>query len=133
MAVKKKFANGVLVSDVDPGVFSVHREHVAKQIANFMFVIGTSDPVELRDLKPTKNAKPEYMYGWFHGDIWQNFMLDTKTFDITYFIDWEDTKFQSFMPGLCAATRTWEKRGYAFMGITILSEYSKLYFQQHKK
>ena len=134
IAVRRyEFANGVLVSDVDPGVFSVHREHVAKQIANFMFVIGTSDPVELRDLKLTKNAKPEYMYGWFHGDIWQNFMLDTKTFDITYFIDWEDTKFQSFMPGLCAATRTWEKRGYAFMGITILSEYSKLYFQQYKK
>ncbi len=128
-----EFADGVLVSDVKPDVFRPHREYVAKQIANFMYVIGNSDPVELRDLKPTPNAKSEYLYGWFHGDIWQNFMLDTKTFDITYFIDWEDTAFQSFMPGLCVATRTWEKRGYAYMGITVLSEYSKLYFQKKKK
>ena len=127
------FANGVLVSDIDPLVFGTHRDYVAKQIANFMFAIGESDPVELRDLKPTPNAKPEYLYGWFHGDIWQNFMLDPKTFDITYFIDWEDTKFQSFMPGLCVATRTWEKRGYMYMGITVLSEYSKLYLKKHKK
>ena len=98
-----------------------------------MYVIGNSDPVDLRDLKPTPNAKSEYLYGWFHGDIWQNFMLDPKTFDITYFIDWEDTAFQSFMPGMCVATRTWEKRGYAYMGITVLSEYSKLYFQKKKK
>ena len=127
------FAKGVLMSDVDPYAFWPHREHVAKQIANFMYVIGESDPVELRDLKPTLNAKSKYLYGWFHGDIWQNFMLDPKTFDIRYFIDWEVTKFQSFMAGVCVATRTWEKRGYMYMGITVLSEYSKLYLKKHKK
>ena len=127
------FADGVLVSDIDPMAFGPHRDYVAKQIANFMYVIGESDPVELRDLKPTPNAKAKYLYGWFHGDIWQNFMLDPKTFDIKYFIDWEDTAFQGFMPGMCVATRTWEKRGYAYMGITVLSEYSKLYLKNKKK
>jgi hypothetical protein len=128
-----EFADGVLVSDIRPDDFRPHREYVARQIANFMFAIGESDPEELRDLKPQPNEKSDYLYGWFHGDIWQNFMLDPRTYDITYFIDWEDTAFQSFMPGLCVATRTWEKRGYAYMGITVLAEYSKLYLQKHKK
>jgi len=134
IAVRRyEFATGMLVSDVDPDVFGRHRDHVAKQIAEFMYAIGKIDPVELRDLKPTPNAKPGYLYGWFHGDIWQNFMLDPKTFDITYFIDWEDTAFQDFMPGLRVATRTWEKRGYVYMGVTVLAEYSKLYFQNKKQ
>ena len=128
-----EYAHGVLVSDVDPAVLAPHREHIATQIAKFMFAIGTADPAEIRDLKPSPRAHFRYLNGWFHGDIWQNFMLNPETFDITYFIDWEDTAFQDFMPGLCVATRTWEKRGYQYMGITVLSKYSELYFSHYKK
>ena len=125
---KYEFARGTLLSDIDPVVFATHRQHIAKQLAKFLYVIGKSDPKEIRDLKDNPTDKPDYLYGWFQGDIWQNFMVDMKTFDITFFIDWEDTKFQSFLPALYVATRTWEKRKYMYMGVDVMAEYSKLYF-----
>lgn len=130
---KYEFARGTLLSDVKPNIIATHRSHIAKQIANMIYIIGKSDPKEIHDLKANPDDKPGYLYGWFQGDIWQNFMLDEKTFDITFFIDWEDTKFQSFLPAIHVASRTWEKRGYKYMGIDVLSEYSKLYFQKHGK
>lgn len=126
---KYEFANGVLLSDIDPNVFYSHRQDIAKQIAKFIYVIGKSDPKEIRDLKKNPKDKPGYMYGWFQGDIWQNFMVDMKTFKITFFIDWEDTKFQSFLPAIYVANRTWEKRNYRYMGVDVVAEYSKLYFK----
>ncbi len=127
-----EFAHGILLSDVSPRDIAAHRDKITKQIANMIYVIGKSDPVEIRDLKPNKNDKPGYLYGWFQGDIWQNFLLDDN-FNITYFIDWEDTCFQSFLPALRVATRTWEKRGYCYMGVDVMDEYSKLYFNDVKR
>lgn len=127
-----EFARGTLLSDIDPRVFAAHRVHIAKQIAEMIYSVGVSDPKTIRDLKPTLNEKPGYLYGWFQGDIWQNFLLDDK-FNITYFIDWEDTQFQSFLPALYVATRTWEKRGYRYMGVSVMAEYSRLYFKNHKR
>ena len=126
-----EFAHGTLLSDVDINTVSNHRIHIAKQIANLLYVIGKTDPRDIRDLKDNPNDKPGYLYGWFQGDIWQNFMLDENC-NITYFIDWEDTKFQSFLPAMRVATRTWEKRGYRYLGIDVLAEYSKLYFGKEK-
>lgn len=128
---KYQFAHGTLLSDMAPSVVASNRGNIARQIANMLYVVGMADPKEIRDLKDNPNDKPGYLYGWFQGDIWQNFMLDDQC-NITYFIDWEDTKFQSFMPALRVATRTWEKRGYRYMGIDVLAEYSKLYFQNQK-
>ena len=125
---KYEFARGTLLSDIDPKVIAQHRVHIAKQIANMLYVIGKSDPVSLRDLKANPKEKPDYLYGWFQGDIWQNFMLDDK-FNITYFIDWEDTKFQSFLPALYVASHNWDKFGYRYLSIDIMAEYSKLYYQ----
>lgn len=130
---KYEFARGTLLTDVAPRLISVHHEHIAKQIANFLYVIGQSDPVEIRDLKPDKNAKPGYLYGWFQNDIWQNFMLDTKTFDIVFFLDWEQAAFSDFRPAFYVATHNWDKFGYHRIPIDIMAEYSKLYFQNHKK
>ena len=132
MIRKYEYANGTLLSDVSPELVCLHRQQIAKQIAKMLYVIGKSDPKEIRDLKPFPNDKPGYLYGWFQGDIWQNFMLDDK-FNITFFIDWEDTAFQSFLPAMYVASRTWEKRGYRYLGIDVLSEYSKLYFQKTSK
>ena len=128
---KYEFAKGTLLSDMKPELICAHRQHIAKQIAKMLYVIGKTDPKEIRDLKQNPDAKPDYLYGWFQGDIWQNFMVDEK-FNITFFIDWEDTAFQSFLPALYVATRTWEKRGYRYLGIDVLAEYSKLYFQKSK-
>ncbi len=125
-----EFAQGALLTDVAPGIIAKHRKHIAKQIANFLYVIGKSDPKEIRDLKPTPNAKPGFMYGWFQDDIWQNFMLDTKTFDITFFIDWEAAKFADFMPSLYVSSHNWDKFGYRGIIVDVLAEYAKLYFQK---
>lgn len=130
---KYEFANGKLLSDFDPHVIAVNHTHIAKQIANFLYVIAKSDPEEIRDLKKDAKDKPGYLYGWFQGDIWQNFMLDEKTFDVTFFIDWEDTKFQSFYTSLYVAAHNWDKFGYRCLIVDIMAEYSKLYFNDQGK
>ena len=60
-----EFARGTLLSDCDPRDIGAHRMQIAKQIANMIYVIGNSDPASIRDLKPNKNEKPDYLYGWF--------------------------------------------------------------------
>lgn len=127
---KYEFADGVLLTDVKPEIIMQHRKHIAQQIANFLYVIGKSDPIEIRDLKSIPDDKPGFLYGWFQNDVWQNFMLDTKTFDITFFIDWENTIFDSFIPSLDVASHNWDKFGYRGLIVDLMSEYSKLYFQQ---
>lgn len=127
-----EFAHGTLLSDVEPSVVAANRGHITRQIANMLYVIGKADPKEIRDLKDNPRDKPGFLYGWFQGDIWQNFMLDDQC-NITYFIDWEDTKFQSFMPAIRVATRTWEKRNYRYMGVDVMAEYGKLYLQACQK
>lgn len=127
---KYEFANGTLLTDIPPRVIAQHRQHIAKQIANFLYVIGKQDPIEIRDLKPDAGAKPGFCYGWFQGDFWQNFMLDEKTFDITYFIDWEQASFEDWRSAFYVATHNWDKFGYRGIPIDIMYEYSKLYFRK---
>ena len=129
---KYEFAHGSLLTEIAPKVISEHREHIAKQIAKFLYVIGKQDPIEIRDLKPDIVAKPGYLYGWHQGDFWQNFMLDTKTFDITFFIDWEQAHFGSWLYAFYAASHLWDKFGYRGISIDVMAEYSKLYFQKQK-
>lgn len=125
---KYEFAYGTLLTDIKPSIIAQHKEHIAKQIANFLCVIGRADPVEIRDLKPEPNAKPGFLYGWFQHDIWQNFMLDTKTFNITFFIDWDQTAFEYFRPALETCSHNWDKFGYRGMMVNVMAEYAKLYF-----
>lgn len=127
---KYEFAKGTLLTDVSPKVIAEHSEHIAKQIANFLYVIGKQDPVEIRDLKPNQSDRPGFLYGWCQDDIWQNFMLDTKTFDITFFIDWENTKFADFRPSLYVSSHNWDKFGYRQIMINVIAEYAKLYFKK---
>ena len=126
---KYEFANGTLLTDVKPKVIAQHREHIAKQIAEFLYIIGKNDPVEIRDLKPNVNDKPGFLYGWNHGDIWQNFMID-KNFNITFFIDWESAGFGSLIPLLSAASHHWDKFGYRGLIVDVMAEYSKIYFKK---
>lgn len=129
---KYEFARGTLLTDVKPGIIWQHQEHIAKQIANFLYIIGKSDPIEIRDLKPNPDEKPGFLYGWFQQDIWQNFMLDTTTFDITFFIDWEQASFEDFRNGLITSSHNWDKFGYRGLMVNIMSEYAKLYFKDKK-
>ena len=130
---KYEFAKGTLLTDIKPKVIAQHREHIAKQIANFLYVVGKQDPIEIRDLKPEPNAKPGFCYGWYQGDFWQNFLLDEKTFDITFFIDWEQTSFEDFKMALETCSHNWDKFGYCGMMVNVMAEYAKFYFQDKGK
>ena len=102
-----------------PAMEIIHYKNIV--VRKYEFAHGTL----LSDVAPAVVAENQ-------GDIWQNFMLDDQC-NITYFIDWEDTKFQSFMPAIRVATRTWEKRDYRYMGVDVMAEYGKLYVQEGDK
>lgn len=134
IAIRKyEFANGILLTDVSPAIVAMHRKHIAKQLANFMYIIGVSDPVEIRDLKPDINDKPGFLHGWFQDDIWQNFMLDPKTFNITFFIDWEGASFGDFHDSLYVSSHNWDKFGYRGLIVDVMAEYAKIYIQNQGK
>ena len=129
IAVRKyEFFPGVTLNELSPRVVMKNRHHIASQIALFLYHIGTADPAEIRDLKPKKTAKPDFLHGWFHNDIGGNFILNPDTFDIVGFIDWEVADFCSFLPGLYMADRHWDKYGYHGMAVDVLSQYAKLYY-----
>ena len=129
IVVKKyEFARGTLFSELSPSDVAQHSQHLAQQIANFLYVLAKADPKELRDLKQKPNEAPKFLYGWNHGDIWQNFMVDPKTFDITYFIDWESANFGSLYPCLYSADYHWVRFDYRGLAIYIMAEYAKLYY-----
>jgi len=130
---KYEFANGILLTDVPASVIAVHRKHITKQLAQFLYTIGTSDPAEIADLKKRKDEKFGFMHGWFQNDIWQNFMLDPKTFNITYFIDWENTKFGDFYESLYVSAHNWDKFGYKCLIVDLMAEYAKIYMQHQGK
>lgn len=128
MIRRYEFAHGKLLTDIKPAIISEHRKHIAKQLAEFLYVIGKSDPTEIRDLKPSPNEKPGYLYGWTQDDIWQNFMLDEKTMNLTFLIDWENAKFGDFTQSLRISSHNWDKFGYRGIIVDLLAEYSKMYF-----
>ena len=129
---KYEFARGTLLTDVSPDVVVKHKDYIAKQIAEFLYVIAKNDPVEIRDLKQNPQEKPGYLVGWNHGDIWQNFMLDEKNCNITFFIDWEAANFGSLKPALASASYHWEKFKYRRLIVEVMSQYSELYFKENQ-
>ncbi len=90
---KYPFARGAHIMNMPIDTQVTQRENIAGQIARFLYEIGCADPAEIRDLKPTPDARPGFMYGWCQYDIYGNFMVDTKTFRVTAFIDFEGAKF----------------------------------------
>ncbi len=77
-------------------VYDMHKQDLAHQIANFLYVIAKSDPVNIRCYKDKPDDVPGFMYGWHHCDLLDNFMIDEKTFRVTSFIDWEEVGFGDF-------------------------------------
>lgn len=127
-----EFVPGKMLTDFAPEYICKHRTKIAKQLANFLYVVGCSDPDEIRDLKPTPDAKPGYLYGWFHNDIGNNFMLDDDL-NIVGFIDCERADFCDFYTSLIYSEHFWEKKGYRGLMIELLAEYSKLYYSNKSK
>ena len=130
---KYEFAHGALFSDLTPYEVRMHEQHIAKQIAEFLYVIAKANPRELADLKPADKKAPGFLYGWNHGDIWQNFMVDRKTYDITYFIDWESANFGSLYPCLYSANYHWARFNHRGLLVCVVVEYMKLYSESRVK
>lgn len=120
---KYEFIRGTNLRQIPTELLNKNITKLAKQIAHFIHKIATSDPESIRDLKPTPDAKPGYMYGWTQGDICDNFIVDLKTMKIIAFIDWEDCTFGDFSRIFYA-----EKRNphHELMKI-VKREYDKLY------
>ena len=118
-----EFIHGTQLRQMPLDVVLANIDTLAKQIAQFMFEIGRSDPESIRDLKPSPDAHPDYMYGWSQGDICDNFMVDMKTMKIIAFIDWEDCAFCDFS---CIFTGDRRSPHRELMSAT-KREYDKLY------
>ena len=74
-------------------LYNKHKEYLAHQVADFLYILAKSDPKSIRKYKDNPNDKPGFLYGWHHCDLLDNFMIDEKTFKITAFIDWEEVGF----------------------------------------
>lgn len=97
MLVRKyAFIHGATLRGAPRDLIMANLDTLAASVAHFMYSLGQADPDDIRDLKPTPDSKPGYMYGWCQGDICDNFMIDLKTMKIIAFIDWEDARFCDF-------------------------------------
>lgn len=130
---KYDFIDGVIIEDADKNLVKQNLDKIAKQIADFLFVMSTSNPVALKDLKPKNAATPGFMYGWSHNDIGGNFILDPKTMDVVGFIDWENAKFGDIMPDMCNAVFHWNKFGHSALGVKIMKFYAEKYIERTLK
>lgn len=122
VAVRKyPFISGINLEYFDPKKIPQDIESkIAKQLANFLYVVSQSDPKELRDLKKDPKEKTGILHGWCQNDVKYNFIMDPETFDIISVIDWEEAGFNNF-----AYLFTYEK-DYRSIMTSVLCEYLKL-------
>lgn len=124
--LKYEFIAGSTLADTPADAIRRHGDKIAHQLAEFLFEIGRSNPPALRKLKPAR-AKPGYMYGWYHGDIGGNFIIDPTTGDITAFIDWETAAFCDWTPDIIAAHKFMTTRGAGDVILKTVIEYGRMY------
>lgn len=124
--LKYEFITGETLGTMRPRDVRRHADKIASQLAAFIYQIGTSDPAELKSLRP-RGAKPSFMYGWYHGDIGGNFIVNPKTGDIVAFIDWETAGFCDWTNDIVAAYRFMSKRGFGDVMMRAVLEYGHLY------
>lgn len=122
-----EFIPGKLLCDFDAKYIVANRNKIARQLAEFMYEIGRIDFEEIRDLKPDPDVAPDFMYGWFHNDIGQNFLMDDDL-NIIGFIDSEKAAFCDYRTSLSAAAHFWAKNKYDGLMVELLTEYAKLYY-----
>lgn len=126
--LKYGFSAGKTLADLDTETILRHEDKIAKQLGAFLFYIGCSDPESIRHLKPA-DAVPGMFYGWYHGDIGGNFVVNPDTGDITAFIDWESASFCNMHPDLMSALKFLNKRGAGSLIMKTVFEYIRLYQQ----
>lgn len=126
---KYEFVRGKTLRQTSPDLILKHKTKLARQIANFLYVIGTSDPAEIRDLKPSASACPGFLFGWSQGDVCDNFMIDTETMNVIAIIDWEDAHFGDISPQLVNDRRSPQRELMA----AVKDEYEKIWHAHNKQ
>ncbi len=130
---KYPFVSGCHIMALPTHIREQNETKIAKQVAKFIYALSAADPKEIQDLKPNANAKPGFMHGWCHCDIYGNFMLDKKTLRVTSFIDFEGTTFTNFANIFEPRNKREVHPGtYKFLA-KVGQEYSKIYNEHHKK
>lgn len=124
------FFSGRLIGDFSRAQIAKHRDKLARTLANFIYVVGASDVPEIQDLKPVMDAKPGFLYGWFHNDIARNFMMDDDM-NITGFIDWENTAFCDFKIKLANTDKHWNEDCAHGLVVDVLSYYAQKYISNN--
>lgn len=124
------FAAGVTLRrlvEKHPKLYKLNKDFLVKQIANFMYEIAKQDPAAIEKhkigyaTKGTKLREPGYMYGWYHGDIGDNFMIDPATCRVTGIIDLESMTYGDF-----SQNWDWEKD-------PMISDFTQCVKQQYDK
>lgn len=93
---KYEYIRGRTFAQMHGDEIVTNMEQWSSVIAEFIYKIATSDPDEISDLKPVEAGAQKTFYGWCHGDIAGNFMIDKKTNKIIAVIDWEDCRYGDF-------------------------------------
>ena len=128
VAVRRyEYIAGIGFHALDQKTQRAHAGQIAKQLAKFLYVVGSADPREIRDLKPKQTVRPGMMCGWNNTDLWDNFIINPKTFDVVAMIDWEGAAFREFYSFFTSGTR---QNGIKQV---LLREYLKLYANKKQK
>ena len=87
------------------------------------------DPFDYRihQLPDVDRKYNDSSYGWYHGDIGGNFIVNPETGDIAAFIDWETAGFCDWTNDIMAAYRFMSKRGFGDIMMRTVLEYGHLY------
>lgn len=115
---------GVGFHSLDKNTQNVIADKIARQLAQFLYVVGKSDPIKIRDLKKTKTDRASIMHGWNQNDLWDNFIINPKTFEVVAVIDWEEAGFNDFYDCFTHGTKNTNVKN------ALLREYLKLYMDK---
>jgi len=115
-----EFIHGRNLTTFSERTISKHREKLAKQLAEFIFVMHNAHPAEIDDLITPDGD------GWGHNDICNNILVDSKTMDIIGIIDWEYSGWNYLETEFKNCTRYSSKMRNTGMDTLIRNEYKKL-------
>ena len=126
--LKYEFVDGTPIGKITQETLNKYGNKIARQLGEFFYAIGQSNPKSIQHLKPSVRAKPGFMYGWAHNDIGGNFLVDEKSGKITAVIDWESASFCDWSGDVVAAHKYLSSRNAGNIIVLAMIEYSRLFF-----